>query len=74
MRMTLRQWRRFKNESIETMAKACDCSPMTYAEWEKNPGKIKAQTLLILTQRWEIAFEDIIFLPEDATNSTENVE
>lgn len=74
MKLTLRQWRRFKEESVEAMAKVCECSPMTYSEWEKNPEKLKLKAIVLILKHWELSFDDIIFLPEDSTISTENVE
>ena len=39
--MTLKQWRRVKDLTIEEMAKACGVHPNTYAAWERNPDKVR---------------------------------
>ena len=40
-RMTMRQWRRLKELTIEDMAKACGVHPNTYAAWERSPERVK---------------------------------
>ena len=61
------EWRRAKNITQKEMAKALGISLPTYLRLEKNPSEIKIETAYKIAKILGVAFEDIIFLPNQST-------
>lgn len=68
MQLTLKEWRRVKGISQETMAEKCGIHINTYRAWEENPSEIRLGKAQLMADALGIALKDI-FLPETTTKS-----
>lgn len=66
MKLTLDAWRRAKNITQESMADTCGIHVNTYRIWEQNPGEIRLDKALKITERLGININDIL-MPENTT-------
>ena len=69
MQLTLKEWRRAKGISQETMAEKCGIHINTYRAWEENPSEIRLGKAQLMADALGIALKDI-FLPESTTKSS----
>lgn len=72
MALTMREWRRLKELSQQTMADRCGVFINTYINWEKAPEKLTIEKAHIVAKALGVAFDDIIFTGS-ATNICESV-
>ena len=63
MKLTLREWRRIKEISQESMAKLCGIHVNTYRIWEENPAEIKLSCAYKIVERLGITLDDIVMEP-----------
>lgn len=64
MALTLREWRRVKEISQETMAEKLNVHVNTYQNWEKNPGRISFEKAAEMAKILGVPIDDIIFMPQ----------
>lgn len=62
MALTLREWRRVKEISQETMAEKLGVHVNTYQSWEKNPGKISFEKAAEMAEILNVPIDEIIFM------------
>lgn len=65
--LTLKEWRRAKEISLEKMAGLIGVSMNTYIRWEREPKKMPIEKAFDCAKVLEVDFNDIIFLPEQDT-------
>ena len=63
MKLTLREWRRLKEISQETMAETCNVHVNTYRSWEEKPSMIKLTDARIIADKLGITLDDIVLEP-----------
>lgn len=61
MKHTLREWRRLREITQETMAELCGIHVNTYRSWEENPSEIKLSCAYKIADRLGITLDDIDF-------------
>ena len=61
MPLTLKQWRKVKEISQQTMAEKLNICRDTYDSWEKNPEKISIENAKKIVSILGVTFEDIFF-------------
>lgn len=66
MSLTLRQWRRAKEITQETMADALGIHVNTYQNWEEAPEKIGIEKAIEITKILGVTLEDITFKKGEA--------
>lgn len=64
MKLTLKEWRRAREITINGMAKKLDVHPNTYQLWEENPGRISIENGVKIAAYLDVPFDDIIFVSE----------
>ena len=63
MAHTVREWRRIKEISQQTVADAIGVHVNTYARWEKDAADMPIRAGFILAQLLGVSVDDIIFDP-----------
>ena len=58
-KLTIKEWRAVKGVSEEQLAVICEVSSRTIANWEKNPGSIKAAKLTALANALGVSLNEI---------------
>ena len=67
MSLTVREWRRAKEISQETMAERLHVHVNTYMKWEKSPGQISIGKAVEIAKILGVALDEISFVePEQA--------
>lgn len=66
MALTVREWRRVKEISQETMAENLNIHVNTYLNWEKDPGKISMEKAVEISKLLGVSLNDISFVKEKA--------
>ncbi len=61
MSLTLREWRRVKEITQETMAQKLNIHVNTYQNWEKEPGKISFEKAVEISKILNVSLDDISF-------------
>lgn len=61
MSLTVREWRRVKEMSQETLAEKIHVHVGTIRNWEKDPGKIPIEKATELAKALGVPIEDVIF-------------
>jgi DNA-binding XRE family transcriptional regulator len=61
MALTIREWRRLREISQETMAQKLKIHVNTYQNWEKEPGKINWEKAVEIANILNISLDDISF-------------
>lgn len=64
MALTMRQWRKAKEISQESMADALNVHVNTYLNWEKAPEKISVSQAKKISEILGVPLNDIIFSKE----------
>lgn len=72
MSFTIRQWRRLKDLSQQTMAERCNVFINTYINWEKAPEKLTIEKGHIVAKALGVDFDDISFIPDTDKNEVEH--
>lgn len=67
----LKEWRRAKGISQETVAEYLHIHVNTYMSWEKNPDKIPLGSAHKIAECIGVPYADIDFLSENSTKSVE---
>jgi len=62
-RLTLKEWRRAKGYSLQSMADLCNVHLNTYRAWEEKPSEIKLGNAFTIAEVLDITVDDIIFMP-----------
>lgn len=62
-KLSLKEWRRARGYSLNTMAELCNVHLNTYRAWEEKPSDIKLGNAFKIAEVLGITIEDIIFLP-----------
>lgn len=70
----LKEWRRAKGLSQQTVADYCQIHVNTYQTWENNPSKIPISAAFKIAKCIGVPFADIDFLAENSTKSVEVTE
>ena len=65
--LTLKEWRRAKGISQESLAGDIGVHSNTYIAWEKEPQKIPLGQAIRISEILGVPFTDINFLPEKST-------
>lgn len=63
IQLTLKEWRRAKGISQKEMADLIGVHVNTYIAWEENPGDIRLDKAVIITEKLGISLDDILFTP-----------
>lgn len=71
MRLTLEAWRRARGLSQAKVAEVIGVHVNTYKRWEKNPGEMRCDKAISLSNLLGIRLDDI-FLPENTTENSKN--
>lgn len=61
MALTLREWRRVREISQESMADKLKIHVNTYQNWEQNPGKIAFDKAVEISKILEVPIDEISF-------------
>lgn len=61
MALTVREWRRLKEISQESMAKMLNVHVNTYQNWESDPGKISIEKAMEIANIFDVSLDDITF-------------
>lgn len=61
MKLSIKEWRRIREISQESAAKACGVHVNTYAKWEKDAEKMPVRAAYALAALFGVSVEDIIF-------------
>lgn len=61
MSLTLREWRRVKEITQETMAQKLKIHVNTYQKWEKEPGKISFEKAVEISKILNVSLDNISF-------------
>lgn len=61
MSLTLREWRRVKEISQESMATMLKVHVNTYQKWEKDPGQISLDKAVEISKILKVPIDDIVF-------------
>ena len=67
MALTLKAWRRAKGLSQAKMAEELKVHVNTYINWENEPNKISIGNAIKICDVLKESFDDVIFLPDNAT-------
>lgn len=67
MALTIKAWRKVKGFSQVKMAEALGVHVNTYINWENEPQKMSIENGYRACDVLGVAFNDVIFLPENAT-------
>ena len=62
MSLTLREWRRVKEISQQSMADQLNIHVNTYQNWESDPGKISLENAAKISEILGVSLNDITFL------------
>lgn len=62
MSLTVREWRRLKELSQETMANQLKIHVNTYQKWEREPGQIPFEKAVEISKILGVPFDDITFV------------
>lgn len=62
MSLTVREWRRVKEISQETMAERLKVHVNTYQSWERNPGRISLEKAIEISKILDVPLNDITFV------------
>lgn len=73
MKLTLDAWRRARNVTQETLARACGVHVNTYRVWEQNPGEMRLDKMIKVAEILQIDMNDIL-LPSDTTETSKTEE
>lgn len=65
--LTLREWRRLRNKTLQQMADVCGTNINTYHRWEQSPEKIKINNMLAILKELDISMDNVIFMPSSTT-------
>lgn len=65
MALTLREWRRVKEISQETMADKLKIHVNTYQNWEKEPGKIAFDKAVEISRILGVSIDEISFTAKE---------
>ena len=66
MSLTVREWRRLKEISQDTMANQLKVHVNTYQKWEREPGQIPFQKAVEISRILGVPFNDITFVDTEA--------
>lgn len=61
MALTVREWRRVRELSQESVAKSLGIHVNTYQNWEQDPGKISIEKAFELAELFGVTLDDITF-------------
>lgn len=61
MALTVREWRRVKELSQESVAKSLGVHVNTYQNWEQDPGKISIEKAFELAKIFGVSLNEISF-------------
>lgn len=61
MALTVREWRRVRELSQETVAKSLGVHVSTYQAWEQEPGKISIDKAFEIAKLFGVTLDDISF-------------
>ena len=61
MSFTIREWRRIKEISQETMASRLNVHVNTYQKWERDPGKISMEKAIEVAKILDVPLDSIKF-------------
>lgn len=67
MALTVKAWRKAKDITQEQMADFLGVHVNTYINWENNPQKMSIENGIKICEFLEVDFDEVIFLPENAT-------
>lgn len=67
MSLTLREWRRLKEISQESMASRLKIHVNTYQNWEKEPEKIAWGKAVEISQILGVSIDEISFCAKEST-------
>lgn len=70
MLLTIREWRRLKEITLEQMAKDFEVTRQTVANWEDHPEALRVETVLKIAKYLDIDFSEIRF---DALTDDKNL-
>lgn len=62
MVLTLREWRKVKEISLQKMADACDVHVNTYMRWESNPKCIPIGKAQVMSMVLDVPIDEISFV------------
>jgi len=65
MSLTLREWRRVKEISQESMADKLQIHVNTYQNWEKDPGKIAFDKAVEISKILGVSIDEISFTAKE---------
>ena len=65
MSLTVREWRRAKEISQETMAERLHIHVNTYMKWEKSPGQISFEKAIEIAKIFGVSLNDISFVESE---------
>lgn len=65
MSLTLREWRRVKEISQESMAERLQIHVNTYQNWEQNPGKIAFDKAVEISKILDVPIDEISFTSKE---------
>jgi transcriptional regulator with XRE-family HTH domain len=66
MAFTIKEWRRLRGFSQQTMAEKCGVHVNTYAYWEKHPSNLSIEKARIIANALQVSFDDIFFEDDSA--------
>ena len=69
--LSLKEWRRARGVSQQSVADHVGCHVNTIIKWEENPSRIPYGTAKKIADFIGVPFEDIDFLSEKSTKSVE---
>lgn len=69
--LTLKEWRRAKGFSQQSMADRLNVHINTYRDWESNPEKIRMSDAQKIADILGVGMTDIIFLSQSTTKCCE---
>lgn len=61
MSLTVREWRRVRELSQESVAKSLGIHVNTYQSWEQDPGKISIEKAFEIAKLFGVTLDDISF-------------
>ena len=70
MSLTVREWRRAREISQETMAARLNIHVNTYMKWEKEPGQIPFEKAVDISKILGVSLNDISFVSSDTTEAS----